>query len=139
MTIHHQWPLQQAVWARLEQALVGQGIGGVDVEVFDHVPADPDRLHARIDGFQLVPHDTKAGRRALHEFNVHVFDDNTGQNTGLGTKEVARLQSLVVASLEEWSPLPGATGIKHISSNSAADNEPLSLHRISRFSTSIGD
>ncbi|WP_299686690.1 hypothetical protein [uncultured Tateyamaria sp.] len=139
MTIQQQWPLQQAVWQRLTDALMGQGIGGADVPVFDHVPREPERLHVRIDGFLVVPHATKAGRRGRHEFSVHVFDDSTGDVTGRGGENVARLQPIVVAALEDWFPLPGATGIEHISSNSAADDDPLNQHRISRFSTHIGD
>lgn len=138
MTISQQWPLQTAVYSRLVAALSGQGVGGVDVPVFDHVPASPPRLHVRIDSWGVFPGSTSNGRRARHVFSVHVFDDNSGPETGSGTFELARLQPLVVDALEDWSPLVGATGITHISSNSADDSDPLTAHAISRFSTLIG-
>lgn len=138
MTIAQRWSLQQAVYARLVAQLSEQGVDGADVPVFDHVPAKPPRLHVRIDGFSIVPGSTSNNRRARHDFSVHVFDDNTGADTGTGMAEVARLQPLVVAALEDWPPLVGATGIRHISSNSAADEDPLTQHVVSRFSTHIG-
>lgn len=138
MTVSQRWPLQQAVWARLSAELAGQGVDGTDVPVFDHVPASPPRLHVRIDGFGVVPGPTNNGRRARHDFIVHVFDENSGPETGSGTAEIARLQPIIVAALEDWAPLNGATGIKHISTNSAPDEDPLTQHGISRFSTQIG-
>ncbi len=138
MTITQCWPLQQAVYARLVAALAGRGIDGVDVPVFDHVPSQPPRLHVRIDGFGVIPGTTSNGRRARHDFSVHVFDDNTGVETGAGRAEVARLQPLIVETLEDWPPLTGATGISHISSTSAADDDALTPHVVSRFSTQIG-
>ena len=138
MTVLQRWPLQQAVYARLVAQLAGQGGGGSDIPVFDHVPRNPPRLHVRIDSFAVVPGSTANGARARHDFSVHVFDDNTGADTGAGMAEIARLQPIVVAALEDWSPLVGATGITHIISFSASDNDPLSQHGISRFSTQIG-
>lgn len=139
MTIGQSWPLQQAVFARLVEALAGQGIDGADVPVFDHVPQDPARLHVRIDGFFLVPGSVKAGRRGLHRFTVHVFDDQTGARTGAGREQVARLQALAVAALEDWPPFPGATAIEHLQSESAPDAEPATQHGVSRFQTYIGE
>lgn len=138
MTVAQRWPLQTAVYARLVAQLAGEGIEGTDVPVFDHVPANPPRLHVRIDGFSIIPGSASNGRRARHDFSVHVFDDNTGTETGAGMEEVARLQPIVVAALEDWSPLVGATGITHISSNSAEDSDPMTQHAVSRFSTHIG-
>lgn len=138
MTIAHRWPLQQAVYARLVAQLVGEGLDGADVPVFDHVPSEPPRLHIRIDGFGVFPGPSSNGKRARHDFSVHIFDDNTGADTGAGSAEIARLQPIVVGALEDWFPLVGATGITHISSNSAADEDPLTQHAVSRFSTHIG-
>jgi hypothetical protein len=137
MAVRHEWLLQQAVYQVLTAALVGQAIDGDDVPVFDHVPADPPRLHLRIDGFGVVPGDASNDDRARHEFRVHIFDENTGDQTGGGNKEVMRLQAIVVAALEDWPPITGATGIMHLSSNSAADDSPQTRHRFSRFSTQI--
>lgn len=138
MTVSQRWPLQQAVHAKLTSALLGEGLGGANVPVFDHVPNDPPRLHVRIDGFGVIPGPSHNGRRARHMFMVHVFDENTGADTGTGTIEIARLQAVIVAALDEWPPFEGATGIEHISSNSADDNDPLTQHGVSRFSTQIG-
>lgn len=138
MTIEQRWPLQEAIYARLIDALSGQGVNGADIPVFDHVPHQPPRLHVRIDGFGLLPGRTSNGRRARHAFIVHVFDENTGSETSLGSKEIARLQAIIVNALDDWPPLNGATGIKHISSNSAPDEDELTQHGVSRFSTHIG-
>ena len=138
MTVARQWQLQQAVYGRLAAELVGQGVNGEDVPVYDHIPSDPLRLHVRIDGFSVIPGSASNGHRARHDFSVHVFDDNTGIDTGTGTAEIARIQPIVVAALEDWSPLVGATGITHISSNSAAGEGQLTRQGISRFSTQIG-
>ncbi|MEP4195980.1 MAG: hypothetical protein ABJL99_10135 [Aliishimia sp.] len=138
MSIDQRWPLQQAVFARLSERLVSEGLNGEDVPVFDHVPSHAPRLHVRIDGFSIVPGTTGKGRRDKHQFLAHVFDDNTGDMTGVGTGEIARLQTIVVGALEDWSPLNGATGITHIRTNSAQYEDPLSQHGISRFSTMIG-
>ena len=139
MTIEQRWPLQQAVFQRLTDALAGQGISGADVPVFDHVPQGAvARLHVRIDGFSIVPGSADNGRRARHDFMVHVFDDNRGDQRSAGLEQVARLQAIVVNALEDWPPLNGATGIKHLSSNSAPDEDELTQHGVSRFSTHIG-
>ena len=138
MTVRHQWPLQQAVYRKLVEVLSGQGIDGADIPIFDHVPNDPPRLHLRIDGFSVLPSETANGDRAFHQFSVHIFDDNTGENTGAGTAEIARLQSVVVGALTDWTPIDGATGLRHHSSYSAADENPLVQHGISKFSTFIG-
>lgn len=137
MSVEHRWTLQQAIWARLTDALSGQGIDGADVPVFDHVPTNPPRLHVRIDGFGAFPGGSSNSRQSRHDFSVHVFDDSTGADTGAGAQEVARLQPIVVAALEDWPPINGATGITHIRSNSAEDEDPLTQHGISRFSTII--
>lgn len=139
MTVAQSWPLQQAVFSRLVEALAGQGIGGAAVPVFDHVPPKPPRLHVRIDGFFILPGDVKSRRRAQHRFIVHVFDDQTGDDTGAGREQVARLQPIVVAALEHWSPFPGATAIEHVSSESAPDEDPAMQHGLSRFRTYIGE
>lgn len=139
MSIEQRWPLQIAVYQKLTAALSGQGIAGEDVQVFDHVPQDlSDRLHVRIDGFSISPGRADNGRRARHNFMVHVFDDNKGGQRGAGQEQVARLQAIIVNALEDWPPLNGATGIKHLSSNSAPDEDELTQHGVSRFSTHIG-
>lgn len=138
MTVQQQWPLQQAIYERLTQSLAGKGLSGADVPVFDHVPASPPRLHVRIDGFGVIPGSTNNGKRSRHDFSVHIFDDNTGGETGAGTAEVKRLQALIVTALDDWSPFEGATAIRHIQTNSAPDEDPLTEHGVSRFSTNIG-
>lgn len=139
MSVNERWPLQKAVYQRLTAALQGAGVSGEDVPVFDHVPQGiSDRLHVRIDGFSVSPGAANNGRRARHNFLVHVFDDNKGGQRGAGQEEIARLQAIVVNALDDWPPLNGATGIKHISSNSAPDEDELTQHGVSRFSTHIG-
>lgn len=134
--IARQWDLQQAIFARLSAALAGQGVGGADVAVFDHIPQDPDRLHVRIDAFRVVPGGTRAGRTDQHSFSVHVFDDNTGDATGAGRAEIARLLPLVVDALEDWQPFEGATAVQLITIDSAPD--AASQGGVCKFQTMIG-
>ena len=139
MTADRRWALQVALVGRLEGLLAGQGINGADVVVFDHVPSEPPRLHVRIDGFAAFPRPLAVGRRALHTFTVHVFDENTGAETSIGTKEIARLQAIADLGLMDWVPLSGATAIQHVSSYSAPDENPLTQHGVSKFTTYIGE
>lgn len=134
MSISRQWELQQAIHAQLTAELAGEGPGATDVDVFDHVPREPDRLHVRIDGFGASRRLIK-GDKTLHEFLVHVFDKPTTEaSSGRGQKTVRQLQAVIVAALDDWVPaVTGATAIRHLGSDAVPDQDGLTAHAVSRF------
>lgn len=128
------WELQQAVYTRLAAQLAGLGPGGADVEVFDHVPSNPPRVHCRIDGFNIVQRQIKADK-TLQGFNVHIFDrPTTGTTAARGQKTTKILQERVVAALHDWTPaFSGAGMIQHNNSDILPDEDGLTQHGLSRF------
>jgi hypothetical protein len=147
MTIQNRWELQEALIARLEAALAGQGfppddpedeIG--DVPVIVDITESKVPLFVRIDGFAVLQGAGGAGHIDRHSFIAHVFCVNTPSDSDLivdGGKEVARIQSLVVSALDGWEPLTGASGIEHISTADAPDEDPATHHGISKFKVMI--
>lgn len=147
MSAQQRWELQQAIYARLTAQLAGQGPGGANVTVYDHVPADPPRIHVRIDGFNIVQRQIKANK-TLHGFNVHVFDRPTSESgSARGQMTVAVLQEKIIAALHDWVPLngsvspvvavTGASAIRHDDSFVAPDEDGLTQHAASRFQVYI--
>lgn len=147
MSVQRRWEIQQAIYSRLTAELAGQGPGGANVTVYDHAPADPPRVHVRIDGFNVVQRPIKSDKTLL-AFNVHIFDRPTTQSTSArGQKTAAELQEKVVAALHNWLPIDpsaspsapvlGASAIRHSDSSSAPDDDGLTQHAISRFSVYI--
>lgn len=139
MTASQAWALQQALYTKLTTTLAGQGPGGANVAVFDHVPANPDRLHCRIDGFNTVQRLIKADK-TFHAFNVHLFDRPTTEaGAARGQSTVKQLQSTVIAALHEWTPaVSGASAVRHEDSFIAPDDDGLTQHASSRFGIYIG-
>jgi len=136
MSFSQRSALQSAVYGRLVSQLAGAGTGQSDVPVFDHVPSNPSRLHIRVEGWFYIPSDRKGGTMGRHRFRVKVFDENTGANTSRGMDEVTRLQTIVVAALENWSPITGATAIELLGSEDAPDDETgLIASAVCQFST----
>lgn len=138
MSAQQRWELQQAVYDRLTAQLAGDGPDGADVTVYDHVPADPSRVHARIDGFNIVQRPIKSDK-TLYGFNVHVFDRPTDQSSAArGQKTVAELQEKVVTALHGWLPgVTGASAIRHDTSDVMPDEDGLTQHALSRFTIHI--
>lgn len=139
MTAGQSWNVQQAIHARLTAQLVGQGPGASDVVVFDHVPADPARVHCRIDGFNIVQRQIKCDS-TQNFFSVHVFDRPESESgAGRGQKTVKVLQQTVIAALHNWLPsVTGASEVRHEDSFIAPDEDGLTQHASSRFSVHIG-
>lgn len=140
MSAQQGWPLQQAIYARLVAQLAGQGPGGADVPVYDHVPADPPRVHVRIDGFTADQRPIKCDS-TLHAFTVHVFDRPTSESgAARGMKTVRELQQTIVAALHQWNPsVTGASAIRHSGSFTAPDEDGLTAHAASRFNVFVGE
>ena len=147
MTIQNRWDLQAALVAHLEAALVEKAIPPDDPdEKTGDVPVETDvteadhQLFVRLDGFGVLQGGGGAGHIDRHTFMAHVFCVDTATGSDIivdGAKEVARIQSLVVDALDCWEPLKGASGIEHISSNDAPDEDPKTHHGVSRFKVMI--
>ena len=140
MSAQQGWALHQAVYARLGAQLAGQGPNGTNIEVFDHVPENPARVHCRIDGFNMLQRQIKANK-TRHFFIVHLFDRPTTQGgAARGQKTVKQLQQTVIAALHGWLPsVTGASAVRHEDSDIAPDEDGLTQHALSRFSIYIGD
>lgn len=140
MSAQQAWALQQAVFARLTAQLAGQGPGASDVTVYDSPPRDPDRIHARIDGFNIVQRSIKSDK-TQHAFNVHLFDRPTSESgSARGQKTVKELQETVISALHEWLPVvTGASEIRHDNSGIAPDEDGLTQHAFSRFTVHISN
>lgn len=138
MSAQQQWALQQAVYARLTAQLAGQGPDSSNVTVYDHAPADPPRVHCRIDGFNTVQRLLKSNNTE-HLFNVHFFDRPTSETgSARGQSTVSQLQQTAIAALHDWKPsVTGASEIRHIASDIADDEDGLTAHAISRFTVFI--
>lgn len=138
MSVSVSWPLQQAIYTRLVAQLAGQGPNGSDVAVYDHVPADPTRVHVRIDGFNAVQRPLKSDK-TQHFFFVHVFDRPTGgDDSGRGQKTAKVLRQTIVAALHDWNPsVTGASKIRHEQSTIETDEDGLTQHAFSRFNVHI--
>ena len=147
MSAQQEWALQVAVYDRLIAQLMGQAPGGEDVEVYDHVPANPPRVHCRIDGFTVVQRAIKADK-TLHGFTVHIFDRPTTQGSAArGQKTAKELQEKVIAALHGWRPIDpslspagpvtGAGEIRHSDSYITPDEDGLTQHAVSRFTVYI--
>lgn len=139
MSAQQRWELQQAVYDRLTAQLAGQGPDGADVTVYDHVPEGPSRVHARIDGFNIVQRPIKSNK-TRYAFNVHVFDRPTTQSSAArGQKTVAGLQETIISALHGWLPaVTGASHIRHDTSDVMPDEDGLTQHALSRFTLFIG-
>ncbi|XAT57850.1 hypothetical protein GN241_11050 [Rhodobacteraceae bacterium IMCC1335] len=147
MTIHNRWELQKALIARLEEALENQAFPPDDpddetgdVPVVVDITEGNHPLFVRIDGFGVLQGASGAGHIDRHTFMAHVFCVNTPSDSDLivdGGKEVARIQSLVVSALDGWEPLTGASGIEHISTADAPDEDPATHHGVSKFKVMI--
>lgn len=139
MTAARAWATQQAIYARLTAQLASQGPDSSDVEVFDHVPSNPARVHCRIDGFNIVQLPIKCDN-TKHFFSVHIFDRPESESgAGRGQKTVKELQQTVIAALHDWLPsVTGASEVRHIDSFIAPDEDGLTQHAASRFSVHIG-
>lgn len=147
MTVQKRWELQAALVAHLEGVLVGKAIPPDDPdEAAGNVPVETDiteggqQLFVRLDGFGVLQGGGGAGHIDRHTFMAHVFCGDTATDSDTivdGAEQVARIQSLVVAALDGWEPLEGASGIEHISSNDAPDDDPRTHHGVSRFKVMI--
>lgn len=147
MTVQKRWDLQKALVVQLEGSLAEQAIPSDDPDVLTgNVPVETDvteddhQLFVRLDSFGLLQGGGGAGHIDRHTFMAHVFCDNTASDSDIivdGAEEVARIQALVVDALEGWEPLEGASGIEHISSTDAPDEDPTTHHGVSRFKVMI--
>jgi len=139
MTAGQSWELQQAVYDRLSAQLIGQGPNSADVKVYDHAPANPARVHCRVDGFNVVQRSIKSNK-TQHFFSVHIFDRPESESAaGRGQKTSKNLQEVVVAALHDWLPsVTGASEVRHEDSFIAPDEDGLTQHAASRFSIHIG-
>lgn len=147
MTIHQRWELQAALVAHLQASLAGQAVppddpeeDAGDVPVLTEITEDPHQLFVRLDGFGVLQGGGGAGHLDRHTFMAHVFCVDTADDSDVivdGAEEVARIQALVVSALDGWEPLEGASGIEHISSNDAPDDDPATHHGVSRFKVMI--
>lgn len=152
MTIQKRWALQKAVVAHLQSELAGQAIasedpdempGDIPVEtnvVETDVTEENHQLFVRLDGFGVSQRVGGAGHIDQYSFMAHVFCVDTASDSDTivdGAEEVARIQALVVAALDGWEPLEGASGIQHISSNDAPDENPATHHGMCRFKVMI--
>lgn len=140
MSIARAWELQVAIKARLDALLATAGPGGAAVAVVDSPPADPDRLHVRIDGSTVNPRPPKCDS-TRHFWTVHVFERPSGGGTAArGQKTVKQLQALIVQGLRGWVPaVTGATAARHDSSEIVPADDGLTQHALSRFSIIMGD
>lgn len=134
MTVSQSWAFQQALYARLAAQLAGQGPGGTDVAVFDHVPEDPARLHVRIDADNIVQRPIKCDK-TQHFFSVATFDKPTDESgAGRGMKTAKLLQQTIVAALHGWSPgVTGASKVRHEATNPVGEPNGLTSGFTSRF------
>ena len=147
MTIQKRWDLQEALVAHLAVALTGKAIPPEDPELeAGDVPVETDvteadhQLFVRLDGFGVLQGGGGAGHLDRHTFMAHVscVDSASGSDVIVdGAEQVARIQALVVSALDGWEPLEGASGIEHISSNDAPDDDPNTHHGVSRFKVMI--
>lgn len=140
MSTQQSWSLQQAIYSRLAAQLAGKGPDGADVPVYDHVPASPPRLHARIDGFGTYQRPIKCDS-TRHSFTVHVFDRPTIETgAARGQKTTKLLQQVIVSALHRWEPgVVGASAIRHDESYVAPDEDGLTQHGYSRFTLLISE
>lgn len=138
MTVAQSWAFQQALYTRLVAQLTGQGPGGADVAVYDHVPQDPARIYCRIDGFNAVQRPIKCNS-TQHFFTAHLFDrPESATGAARGQKTVKQLQATIVAALHDWDPsVTGASEVRHEDSFIAPDDDGLTQHAASRFSVYI--
>ncbi len=147
MTVQKRWELQEALVARLVAELAGHGVSSeTHEELTDDVPVVTDvtecdyQLFVRLDGFGVLHGGGGAGHIDRHTFMAHVFCVDTASDSDIivdGAKKVARIQALVVSALDCWEPLCGASGIEHITSNDAPDEDPAIHHGVSRFKVMI--
>lgn len=147
MTVQKRWDLQEALVAHLEGILAEQAIPPDDPdEATGNVPIETDvteadhQLFVRLDGFGVLQGGGGAGHIDRHTFMAHVFCVDTASDSDIivdGAEEVARIQALVVSALDGWEPLEGASGIEHITSNDAPDEDPAIHHGVSRFKVMI--
>ena len=147
MTVQKRWDLQKALVAHLEAALVAQAIPSGDPDdLTGNVPVATDiieadhQLYVRLDGFGVSQGVGGAGHIDQYSFMAHVFCVDTASDSDTivdGAEEVARIQALVVTALDGWDPLEGASGIQHISSNDAPDEDPATHHGMCRFKVMI--
>ncbi|WP_118138601.1 hypothetical protein [Oceanicella sp. SM1341] len=139
MSLARRWPLQVAVVDRLRAALAGQGPGGADLDIYTAPPAERPAVHLRVDGWAVLPR-RRAGPGAtadsVQSFMVHVFASAVPGTTPAA--EATRIQGLALAALEDWQPIPGATGVDHVSSSDAPDQNPATHHAVSRFRIHAG-
>jgi len=146
MSVHKRWELQKALTAHLTAALANEGLPDADGDPTG-IPVETDvletnpQLFVRLDGFTVLQGaGGSAGHIDRHTFMAHVFCADTADSSDDivdGEEEVARVQSLVVGALEDWEPLEGASGIEHISSSDAPDDDPATQHGVSRFKVMI--
>ena len=146
MTVQKRWDLQNALVEHLSGVLAGQAMPPDDPnEQAGDVPVETDitdvshPLFVRLDGFGVLQGGGGAGHIDRHRFMAHVFcmDANGSDIFVDGAQEVARIQALMVSALDGWEPLEGASGIEHISSNDAPDEDPATHHGVSRFKVMI--
>ena len=146
MTVQKRWDLQKALVEQLIGVLAGQAIPPDDPnEPAGDVPVETDvtdvahPLFVRLDGFGVLQGGGGAGHIDRHTFMAHVFcvDPSSSDILVDGAQEVARIQALIVSALEGWEPLDGASGIEHISSNDAPDEDPAIHHGVCRFKVMI--
>lgn len=139
MTQAHSWPLQQAVVARLTAALATAAPGGGGISVFDHPPADPDRVHVRLDGFYVIAASLKAGGRASHVFRANIFDRPGRGGRGRGQRVAREILSSVVSALDGWSPIAGQPAILFERSSVELEGDDRTHRAIAEFTVNLGD
>lgn len=125
MTVAQDWPLQQAVYATVTDAVP-------DIEVFDHVPTDPPEEFIRLDGFHLDDESMKNGERARHSFMVHHFLRPTLDGSKRGMARGKQTIATVHAALMATQPLGGR--IDHETMDATTDPDGATAHVWSRYS-----